>query len=117
MISKHLERHLPTLKKLSGMKKVSARTALLKRLSDDVTVYKALREISKNIVKKNVPLTKIQKRKLIKHEKYILSLAKKGHKKKRRKVLVQQAGKGFFLPVIIPAVASIIAELIKNTNG
>ena len=115
MISKNLRKHFSTLKMIAQMPP-NARKAVLKHKSDDNSFYKALREIAKNTTKKHVPLASHHKKKLKKEKNLIVALAKKGNKRIKRRKLVMQTGKGFFLPVVIPIIASLIGELINKNN-
>lgn len=115
MISENLRKHFPMLKLISQMN-LRARKTILKHQSSDPSFYKAIRELAKNTVNRNIPLSEKNKRKLKKDKRHILLLVKKGHKKHKRRKLVLQSGRGFFLPVVVPIVASLIGELISRNN-
>ena len=75
-------------------------------------MYQALHEIAVNTVKGKIPLSGNQKRRLFRYMNKIKALSKqtKDNKKRRRQV-VQSGG---FLPILIPAVASILTSLLTK---
>ncbi len=80
-------------------------------MSKKSCIYDALREIAVNIMNKNIPLNKIQLRKLGPHAKTIKGLAC-GVKQASRQKLVQQTGG--FLPFLIPIVTSIAGAAVSK---
>lgn len=95
------------------MKTLKARKLLLSEFSDDPKFCKAVREIVRNTIKKNIRLSDRDKIKLKRYKKVILALAKrKSHEK--TKALMQQSGTGIFLPIVIPLVASVLGELLTR---
>ena len=91
----------------------SKRDAILSHLAHKECIWKALREISHNIIKKNIKLTKAQKIKLNRYAKTIKGISKGTKNKKRRRRLIQQSGGfiGWLAPVVAAVLPSIIDAL------
>lgn len=113
-MSEILKEYMPMLRTIACIRSKKARKDVLKQFSKDPKLYKALREVAKNIKAQNIKLTNNQKQKLRKEKKVILSLAQKGNKSGKRKNLVIQSGHGLLLPIAIPLVASLIETLIRK---
>ena len=113
-MSANLRKQFPKFEVLAQLKSLKAKKVLLKELSEDPDFCKAVREIAKNTVNKNISLTLDQKKRLRRYKKVIFALGKKRKSQKATKVLVQQTGTGVFLPIVVPLVASIIADLISR---
>ena len=96
---------------ISKIKDPNLRKKVLVEVSDDC-LYKALKEIAINTVGNKVPLTKVIKNQLKKYRKNIIDLSKNTQNKIKRKKLVVQSGG--FLPILIPAIASIITTLLAK---
>lgn len=111
-MSSNLRSALPLLKTLAGLKTKKFRSKVMNEVSGDPMIQKALREISKNFVKRKIKLNKQQIQGLRPHKRTIAGLAKRNVPKARRKKLVVQSGGA--LPFLIPIVATIIGELIRN---
>lgn len=110
-MSKNLRIQFPKLELISKIKSLPARTIVLKEFSNDKRFCKAVREIVRNAIKKNIPFTKKQRDKLIKYRRLLMNLSKKKQKSKASsRRLVYQTGTGVFLPIVVP----LIAELIRN---
>ena len=90
------------------------RQELLRDISHQKCFRKALVEIGYNTNDKKVPLSRKTKNKLVSSSKIIQKLAAKPRKKRIRKRLVTQSGG--FLPYLIPAVAAVVTQLIRNGN-
>lgn len=111
-MSDNLKKAIEILKIVSSIKKNKLRKEVLSDLSCNECVYKGLREIALNIIKKNVPLTLKQKVKLRPYKTLLQDLAlKKAGKLKKKKLVIQSGGA---LPILIPAVISIVGELLRN---
>lgn len=113
-MSRNLKSQFPRLEMISKMKSPKARQLMLKEFSQDRCFCKAVREIVKNTLKRNITIPEKSKAKLVKHKKLILALAEKRKSKSKTRQLVQQSGTGFFLPLVIPLVASVIGELFNK---
>lgn len=75
---------------------------------------KTVQEVLHNVVKKNVPLTSCQVKRLVsgKYKKSIIAAAnKKGSVETKRKLLIQRGG---FLQFILPAALSYLASRING---
>ena len=99
------------MKIISKIRDAQLRKRILSEIADDC-LYKALHEIAVNTVKRNVPLSRPAKISLRKYKLHIQNLARKTKNKKLRKRLVIQSGG--FLPILIPAVASILGALLNK---
>ena len=110
-MSKSLKKTLPFLKIVSKVSKKN-RNNLLKEVGGDPLIFKALNEISHNYLRKK-HLVKEQHlvKKLKSKEKYLKKFCDKDNYKcikKRRKII--QSGSGI-LPLLIPAIISLISAL------
>jgi hypothetical protein len=105
---KNLISHKDFLKSLAQAKTIPKRRMLL-ALANTRQV-KALQEITHNVLKRNVPLTRCQLKSLIKG-KYRKSIKEAGHPKatiaRARKLFIQKGG---FLQYILPAALSFLAS-------
>lgn len=113
-MSEILREYLPILKTIASIKSNKIRKDVLKQVSHDPKLYKALREVAKNIKARKLNLSNHQKSSLTKDKKLILALIKKGNKSNKQKKLVIQSGQGLFLPIAIPLVAALIETLIRK---
>lgn len=95
---------------IANIKDKRIRNELLAKISCKNDIYSALSEIAKNVVAKNVPLTRSQKIKLKKYKKKIIALSCDTKDKKIRQNRVVQSGG--FLNILLPAVASVIGPLL-----
>ena len=111
MISQSVRKTLPLLKTISKLSKAN-RSKILSEVGGEDAVYKALREIAHNTIKGNVKLNNYQKAKLKPHARTLRNLCTSNKCLKRRKKLVVQSGG--FLPILIPAVASLISSLVAK---
>ena len=111
-MSKNLIHCYEKLKFISEIKDEKLRKKLLNRVGDNC-LYNALHEIAINTLKGRIPLNSNQKRKLNKQKKLLINLSKNTKDNIRKKKLVKQSG-GALLPIIIPAIASIISSLISK---
>lgn len=114
-MSESLKKTLNFLQALTRVKDRDSREVVLKHLGDDKILYDALSEIARNYLKGNINLSTSQSKKIKRHSKVLKELCcKKNRKcaKKRKELLVQSGG---FLPILIPAVASIISAIISRT--
>lgn len=91
---------LPELKLLAKTKSSKKRELILK--SARSCLFYAISEIARNILIKNIPLTRQQLRKLLPYKKDIRNIAKKSISLKKRKHIINQSG-GFLGPLLIPA--------------
>lgn len=108
-MSKNLNYCIEKLKLISKISDPKLRKKVLLNLYDEC-LYKALHEVAVNTVKSKVPLSTKQKKQLIKYKINIQKLACPTKIKNKRKRLVLQSGG--FLPILIPAIASILTSLI-----
>lgn len=109
-MSCNLKNCLKKLEVVSNVKSVKLRKKLLKEISCDENVFKALQEIVINTINQNVPLDNKTKKKLRKYKKEFQAFTKVVKSKQKKKKLIQQSGG--FLPAIIPAVLSILSAIV-----
>lgn len=95
-----------------AMSNKSSKKGALEYLANKKCIYKALREISMNVVNRQIPLNKKQISKLNPYTQTIKSLKCGVKKKERRKQLVIQSGG--FLPWLLPIIASVLPALING---
>lgn len=110
-MSENLKRQLPRLEIISQVKRLRVRKLLLEEFSADPMFCKAIREIVRNALKRNIKFSAKDKRRLAKYKKVITGLSKKYKNEKRTQSLVKQTGTGIFLPLVVPLVAAIISQL------
>jgi len=98
---------------LADVKKSSLRGQLLLEKSSDDRFLRALKEIAVNVVNKNIPLNKVQKTKLQRHGTSIKKLAnvRTRGRRKNQKLIKQTGG---FLPILIPALISVLSTIASN---
>lgn len=111
-MSQNLLKALDLLKDAITIKDPKKRKSVFEYLSKKTFVYKALREIAKNIMNKNIVLNTKQKRKINKHSKTIKKLAAGTDSNLTRKRLVQQSGG--FLPWLLPLVATLVTTIANK---
>ena len=111
MVSQSVRKTVPLLKVIAKLSNAN-RKKVLSEVGGDEILYKALREIAHNTIKGNVKLNKYQKAKLKPYSRTLEELCTSTKCLKRRKKLVVQSGG--FLPILIPAVASLIASLVAK---
>ena len=109
-MSQNLRKCLKELQIAMNYKHKPTRDAILKYLSHKKCIYNALREISMNILNKQIKLQRHHIRKLNPHVKTIKALKKGMKSKKERRKLVQQSGG--FLPWLLPVIASALPAVI-----
>jgi len=109
-MSSNLQLCMEKLKIISKIRDVRLRKRILSEIADDC-LYKALHEIAINTVNRKVPLSRPAKISLRKYKSHIQSLTRDTNNKKQRKRLVVQSGG--FLPILIPAVASVLGSVLS----
>ena len=101
------------LKIIARIRDLRMRKKILSEIADKC-LYKALNEIAVNTVSKKVPLNRATKIKLRKYKTQIKALTRRTKSRRSQKKLVIQSGG--FLPILIPAVASILGSIISSIN-
>ena len=110
-MSNNLLHCLEKLKKVSSIKNVKQRQKQLDKISD-ACIYKALNEIAIYTIEGSIKLSPQRLKKLRKFNRNIKKMSTKTNNRTEQKKLVKQSGG--FLPILIPAVASIITSLITK---
>jgi len=113
-MSSNLRQHLPKLQVVAGIKSIKVRKLVLDEFSKDKEFCSAIREIFKNLKKRNIKLNDHQKRKLRRHKAVIVGVLEKRKGAKRCRKLTVQTGDGFLLPILIPLVAEVVGQLIQS---
>ena len=109
-MSENLKKCMSELKEAMSQKTLKSRKDVLRYLANRDCIYKAMREISINILNSNIPLNKKQIKKLNNHAKTIKALKCGTKNKRRRKELVIQSGG--YLPFILPILATVLSKLV-----
>lgn len=105
-MSSTLKKYLNVLQFIATIKNKKLRSGVLKEYAGFKDFYDALQEIAVNTVDKNVPLSRIQKRKLRPHKRFIMNLTKRNRSRASRKRNIVQSGG--FLPYLIPIITSLL---------
>lgn len=112
MISSNLKESIPVLKLMSNIKSRKLREQfLLDQFKASDKIYKAMGEISENLVHKNIPLETHHKKKLQRYKKHIVNLVQDKAKTRRKYHLKQSGG---YLPIILPVVFSLIESIVDG---
>jgi len=113
IVSDSLRKSFPLLKMTANMKRDN-RQRILKEIGGDETVYNALHEIAYNTIKGNYkhPITHSKKLKRYKPLLQEFCVSKNKTCSRKRKQLIEQSGG--FLPILIPALATIISSIISR---
>jgi len=106
-MSTNLRKGVSELKGVFKIRNPTERKIVLKHNLARKVLYKCLREISKNIVNKRIPLNSKQKRKINENSRIIKRLAKGTKNKQSRRRLTQQVG-GAILPWLIPIITTLL---------
>jgi len=113
VISTHLNKSLPLLRVVTRLP-MRTRKRVLNELGAEKTVYKALHELATNTLNGEIPLSKVQKRRLKPHRATLEHLCDPRSRKcakKRRKLIVQSGG---FLPIILKGLAYALPTLLTS---
>jgi hypothetical protein len=103
------------LEMIGKIKNVRLQTEVLNDFSLDDCLYKGIREIALNTINRNIPLTRLQKEKLIKYKPHISKFVCKAQTKKSQRKQVTQSGG--FLQILVPIVASLLAHGAFEKSG
>ena len=109
-MSKSVQTYMNFLKILSK-KSPKKRKLILHEFSNDKVLYKALSELSHNLIKGNIPVENKRLKRLRRHQNIFKELNCPKNKKcktKRRKLIEQSGG---FLPILIPAAIAVLGHL------
>ena len=108
MVSQRLKKHANELVYLQ-----KARPCIRKHLitNADRSLVDCLCERADNILRGNVPLTKLQKEKLARNKAGLRALTKKSFSLKEKKAILQKGG---FLESLLAPIASVVAPLLST---
>jgi hypothetical protein len=114
-MSKNLIQCMKVFSLVARVKNEKLRKKILKAMTCDDHIYRALHELVNNTIKGTIPLTSAQKAKLRRQRKFIQSIScKKASSKQRKEVIVQSGG---YLSVIYPIVASLLSNLLTENES
>jgi len=99
--------HLHVLKACSCQKRID----FVKKSPNDFV--KCLCEVCDNLLKGNIPVNKKQKQQLYRYRNTLRFLASKKHKSLSKKRKIIQLG-GAFLPILLPPLLTIAADLLPS---
>lgn len=109
-MSSNLQSFFPILEAISHIRLKADRDLVIRIFCKNKKFIKAMKEIAKNTVEGNIPLSAKDKQRLKKQKKVLIALAGKGGKRTLR-----QTGAGF-LPILIPIVSSILGSIINGES-
>lgn len=115
MPSKTLRKYIDVLEIISKTRSVKIRETLLKNALKNDDFCDAMVELCTNLIKGNINLPEENKTRIKRHRSLIAEIALKPKSKSKRKELIVQSGG--FLPAVIPIVATIISEIIRNASS
>ena len=101
------------LKIIAKIRDSRLRKKILSEIADQC-LYKALNEIAVNTVSSRVPLNRHTKINLRKYKTHLNALANKTTDRRLQKKLVVQSGG--FLPILIPAIASVLGTVLTQVK-
>ena len=110
-MSDNLRNHLPLLKSVAQNRNHRSRQTHLKHAANDLQFHKCMKEICRNVVKRKVPFSLNDVKKLRKFKTAIKELASNRTSRVKRKKHIVQAGAGF-LPILIPIISSLLAGFL-----
>ena len=110
-MSENLIRNLQLLELISKIRNRKLRQDVLKDQASKL--YKAIKEISINLMKGNIQLSQRDKKRLYKYRREIVEIAENANSKRIAIVTSQTGG---FLPIIIPLVAQLVTSLIDGAR-
>lgn len=110
-MSKNLKKHKETLHYLS-----KARPSIVKTFikTADNGLINAICECCVNVLKGNVPITKVQKNRLRKYKNELRSLVKKKTSQKKKKNIIQKGG---FIPALLGPIIGVVSSLLGNLRN
>jgi hypothetical protein len=110
-MNNHIVRELKSLKRMSK----AGRKKYLKTCSKESVIR--ICECVKNLLNGNVPLNSSHLKKLSRHRQSLRKLAAQGTSLKIRKQVLQRGGfLGTLLPILLPAVTSLLGGLFNKGN-
>lgn len=112
-MSDNLKEQFPKLELLCNVKRRKLRHELLRVLSRDDNFRKAVREITRNTLNRNVRIGDKEKKKLTRYRRTIIALGQKGKNKRSEQRVICQTGTGIFLPIVVPLVADLLYNILK----
>lgn len=100
----------PEFQVLAKVESQKLREDLLKEFSRNPDFCRCVRELVKNAVKLNLPLTKSEKKVLDQHQKVVKGVLSKRRQTSRR--FIKQSGG--FLPILVPILATLLGEIVAK---
>ena len=118
MMSALVKRHIVCIQALTRIKNNKIKKAIIANADADLLC--ALAECAYNILKKNIPLTALQRRRLSKYRTKLRELAqRRTPAARRRRILLQpQVGEGqsgdFLSAFLVPLASSVLLTMLKE---
>lgn len=112
-IGYRLDKYASLLRKLSSTSSAKIRKNLIRKA--DPCFIEILRECALNVLRKNLPVPADRLRKLKRHAKAMVYVAKPRKSVRRTQRALEQ--KGGFLPLILPAVVSLLSGFAGEALG
>lgn len=109
-MSEFLKQVIHFLEVVSKIKKKKDRELIMKALAEDKKVRHMMKEISINLLKEQLPITKKQVIQLRKFKNTFIGLATRGNSKKKKVQLIKQTGGS--LPFLVPILSALVSSLI-----
>ena len=109
-MSEFLKQVIHFLEVVSRIKKKSDRERIMKALAEDKKVRHMMKEISINLLKKQMNITPAQAKQLKKFKSTFVGLATRGNSKRKKIKLIKQTGGS--LPILIPILSALVSSLI-----
>lgn len=110
MSNQFLKEIIQFLELISRIKKKSDREVIMKALAEDGRVRHVMKEISINLLKRQLNITSKQAKQLKKFKSTFVGLATRGNSKRRKISLIKQTGGS--LPILVPILAALVSNLI-----
>ncbi len=111
-MSKNLRKCMKNMHLVCDANCPKIKKSLLKEMSKNGHYFEALFEIVHNINLKNIKLKTAEKKKLKKFVRFMMMVLDKPKSKIKRSSLVNQSGG--FLPVVLPILGTVLAEILGN---
>ena len=98
------------LEVVSRIKSVKDREIIMKKMASDQKIRHLMKEISINLLKERLPITRDQIKQLKKFKTTFIGLATRGNGKRRKINLIKQTGGA--LPLLVPILSTLLSTLI-----
>ena len=107
-----VSQYIPLFDFITRIKSRADQKTVLKIFAKDKQFRKCFKEVASNIQRKNITVSKTQKTQLSKYKDIIKGLDQTGNGRNKSIKLIEQSGG--MLPILLPILASIVAEVISS---